>query len=62
MAVEVLMQPDLFWSIILGVCLIALAFIAIPNNFGVLEDHDDDPVLRRSRTQLERKPRRRHSP
>jgi hypothetical protein len=56
------MQPDLFWAIILGVCLIALAFIAIPNNFGVLEDHDDDPVLRQSRTQLARKPRRRHSP
>ena len=40
--VEVLMQPDLFWAIILGGCLIALAFIAIPNNFGVLKDRDDD--------------------
>jgi hypothetical protein len=32
------MQPDLFWAIILGGCLIALALIAIPDNAGVLKD------------------------
>jgi hypothetical protein len=36
------MQPDMFWSIILGVCFIALALIALPNDAGVLKDHDDD--------------------
>jgi hypothetical protein len=52
------MQPDLFWSIILGVCLIALAVIAIPHDLGVLKDHDDHPAPRQSRRQLARKPRR----
>jgi hypothetical protein len=32
------MQPELFWAIILGGCLIALALIAIPNDVGVPKD------------------------
>jgi hypothetical protein len=39
--VKVLIQPDLFWAIILGGCFTALALIAIPKDAGVLKDRDD---------------------
>jgi hypothetical protein len=51
---EVLMQPDLFWAIVFGGCLVALALIAIPNDAGVLKDDGDDPAARHSRIRLAR--------
>jgi hypothetical protein len=44
------MQPDLFWAIVLGGCFIALAFIAIPHDAGVLKDRDNDPAPRHMRS------------
>ena len=39
---EVLMQPYLFWAIVLGVCFIALALIVIPSDAGVFKDREGD--------------------
>lgn len=52
--VEVSMHPDLFWAIVLAGCLIALAFIAIPNDAGVLKDHEGDPAPRKLRARFVR--------
>ena len=46
------MQPDLFWSIILGVCLIALAVIAIPHDLGVLKEAPEESTEVALRRQL----------
>jgi hypothetical protein len=48
--VEVLMQHDVFWAVVLGWCLIALALIVIPNDAGVLKDRKGNPAAQRSRT------------
>jgi hypothetical protein len=44
------MQSEVFWAIVLGGCFIALAFIAISNDAGVLKDRDNDPAPRHMRS------------
>jgi hypothetical protein len=54
------MQPDLFWAIIFAGCLITVAVIVIPNDVGVLKNHNDESALQRENPQIARDPRSRH--